>query len=211
MNNVELYDIILTTGPYCRSSYYIQVNNLKRFTSPFDWIGGLTFNSILHFIKTDFKDVFETIWECFDNDRRIWYDTKNGIRSMHNMNFLTPDLFREKLKQRWEKTKIVLTEGDDILLFSNRNVNLKDFEFFLNELCNLYKGNFTIINVIDFPKFEKKEIIINNRSKLINYSFADSFPQMNFLPPRPELEWKGNCVFWNQIMKTIALKEINNG
>ena len=56
MINTKKYDIIYSLGSNCACALYLNKNNLRATSGPFDWIDGITFKDRINFILNDFND-----------------------------------------------------------------------------------------------------------------------------------------------------------
>ena len=49
------YDIIYSIGSNCACALYLNQNDLRLTSGPFDWITGVDFNTKINFILEEFK------------------------------------------------------------------------------------------------------------------------------------------------------------
>lgn len=198
--------LYLSLGPTCQPVYYLEYFGLRKFSSPFDWLG-YNLDTAIKLYKSDFKSFFcEYIENESDSEYRNVTDTKNNILSMHN---ISKDIelkqsikeFKTKTKKRWRRLKKEASNSNLIVFLCAYKYDYEALKYFLYELADIFnKQKLMLINVNDSKKqHEKKVHKINNKMIVIEYFFYDN----------REEDWKGNVNEWYKIIQDIYIDKFN--
>jgi len=213
-----IFDIILSVGDACRPANYLKKHNLRFYANPLDWMMSYSLDTVIHLYETKFNDFFVDFVE--DKQKSLekncsWYiDNKNNIISMHYTDLESNNrLFRDKMKDRFEKINSILLNANKICFISNRAESIDVCKKFLEKMAEMYSGNITYINIKDnkdmsiaspIKRYEEK---ISDKLNIIEYEFNDIHPQGGDLKTN-RAAWTGNYVIWDNIMKEIAIKKM---
>lgn len=119
-NNSKIkINYVLTIGRRCNSTDYLRLNNLTKFSSPFDWLI-VDFDSALELISKEFSD--------FTQDILIYKHSKPAV--MHKINDA----------ERANKHLSILRSYPNIIHF-NRNFNKKTMRYNLNYVGDKIDSN----------------------------------------------------------------------
>ena len=145
------------------------------------------------------------------NDFWYFFDNRNKILSVHYDDIGTNnEMFREKMKKRFEQIDEILLNADKICFICNRNADIDVFKYFLNEIGKIYPGKITLINIrngnaypASYNCFEEK---ISEKLVFIEYEFEDIHPEGGDKKMNKEA-WKGNYIIWDTIMHKMSLSK----
>ncbi|MDR2767133.1 MAG: papain-like cysteine peptidase [Treponema sp.] len=220
VQNKFIFDIILSAGAGCRTAHYLKKHDLRFCANPLDWMTLYSLDTVIHLYKTNFDDFFKDFAE--DKQKSLeynghWYfDTRNNILSLHygdieNNN----ELFRKKMKDRFERMHEKLLAANKICFVSYRNDDIGVFRNFLNEMGKIYPGKITCINIrnneetVIPPPLKYFEEKISEKLELVEYEFKDIHPNGDDLKTNEDA-WIGNYIIWDNIMGKISLKKRMN-
>lgn len=203
-------DVVLSIGNHCQAAYYMQEYHLRKFASPIDWMKYYSLESLFQLFQSDFASFFSSYYEdtikAQDNGYCRWLvDTNNGMIARHHFLKQLPlesqfQSFREKQIKRFEKIKSYLKDSTNIVFVSCREDSLENLAKFLLNFQTLYKNaNLTIVNFRDDKeKTYKKTEIINDKAKIIEYCFDNTYPlkKNQTLDEIGGITWIGNYKKW---------------
>ena len=123
MTNTENNNIYIPIGEDCFSTIYLRDNNMRHFSTIFDWIV-LTPSTILNLFKTDFKDLLlkqnlrfiKNSTRRFKSAKLEVMDTKHNIFIPHFFNDIDNDYnnIYEKFNKRINRLNNILLENDNV-------------------------------------------------------------------------------------------------
>lgn len=202
-------DLVLSLGPACRPAYHLHKMNLRKFSSPFDWMMCYDLATVVFFFEHGFENFFKD-WKVDENhDGDCWrvVDNATGMVSLHHFPKVQPaenihTAFIEKMSKRFERTKQAISTANTVCFVSNRTDDMHEFENFLHKMCSLFPHkNFIIFNTIHSNKEYWKKIHISNAATIYNIYFSD----INKDGPKSPAGWMGNIGKWHKYISCITL------
>ena len=220
-NSIEplTVDCAFSMGSWCICARNLENNNLRRTSSPLDWMRDYSLDTIAHLFETKFKDFFENIAvteeKNYYNNRTV-YDTKNNIKSIHFMPSSVPfdqtyAEFKQAMSRRAQKVDKTLSSARSVLLVNCRcdnegvsqnstDTELKNFtQKFSKIYPNLKKIYLMDIHNDNDMKIRKRIVHNDKKIKIIQYKFKN-IDKKRFKP-----DWMGNQAAWKELMKHIHL------
>lgn len=182
-------DISISLGEYCRVAWYLSEYNLRKFSSPFDWMMHYKLKDIQEIFHNDFTTFFKNIKENkkYNASHRYIQDLNNGMVSIHDFDRdkSIESQYKEfinKMQKRFNRLKSSIINSKNILFVTHRNIDINEFKDFLFFMYNYHNANYTILNIrndtkqsiLDTPK--QKILKLNNNLSIIEYSFNDNTP-----------------------------------
>lgn len=182
-------DIAISLGDGCRAAHYLREYNLRKFSSPFDWMMCYTLKDIQEIFYNDFTTFFKNIKENkkYNASHRYIKDLNNGMVSIHDFDRdkSIESQYKEfinKMQKRFNRLKSSIINSKNILFVTHRNIDINEFKDFLFFMYNYHNANYTILNIrndtkqsiLDTPK--QKILKLNNNLSIIEYSFNDNTP-----------------------------------
>lgn len=202
-------DIVLSIGNHCQAAYYMDRYNLRRFSSPIDWMKNYSLDSIIALFNNDFRDFFANHYEdnikAKENGKCRWVvDKNNEMIARHHFLKELPleaqfDAFQTKQIQRFEKIRRYLNAAKNIVFVSCREDSIEELSKFLKKFQELYNANLTIVNFRnDKEKDYKKVVKIDDKLKIIEYCFDNTYPIKNNqnIKDIGEIVWIGHYKKW---------------
>lgn len=200
------FDVCFSLGRGCRVAYQLTRNFLRTFSSPLDWVVVNDLETVLHLFYTEFRDFFEQIEDDgVEGDHRRVKDVKNDILAPH-FGEIDETLeegqrrVRDKMQERFIRLNNAIHNANRVLLVAQWTYPISVMETFLIRFAEIYpKQELTLINVHssdDKVDFEKTEIQISDKLKLIQYVFEDT----NTCKP-----WIGNEENWRRALSEYEL------
>lgn len=216
-------DCVFPIGKDCRAAFYLRDCNLRFQASPLDWMLVRNFSKVIHLFETKFEDFLENVEEIpnqYCGNCKYVNDVANDILSMHHFEkdvpFEQEHLRVRNLMQKYaDEMDKILKKSNSICLICRRN-DVSDDELiqFLKDFGAIYENKqLYLIHTVqnkDFDKVKKDTIVVNDKSKIIRYTFNDETPVNN---PKNKPKWYGNYYVWEKIVNSINLnkdKEISD-
>lgn len=116
------YDYILNLGDTCFAATALNLARLRKFSGPFDWIGGANLDTRVEMMENKFKDFFNASdFEMCNNLPGRYYNTRTNMLFLHDFshdgNFESefPDV-RDKYRRRCDRFIKYLSSGRRVLL-----------------------------------------------------------------------------------------------
>ncbi|MGX2971199.1 DUF1796 family putative cysteine peptidase [Helicobacter sp. T3_23-1059] len=168
-------DLFISVGSACRPAHYLQKFNLRKFSSPFDWMMAYKLEYIAYFLKNDGADFFAKFEEIRKDESRYSHrfvqDTQTGMISMHDFSRdkSVEDYYPEfinKYKRRLANLKNALSNSKHIVFVGNRDNDLQDFQVFLDEMQKIHTAKYTFINVRHSKRSMTKRTMIGGGGEL---------------------------------------------
>lgn len=104
------YDCVFSLGEVCFCANYLRALSLRKFSSPFDWIAGATFNERMKFFLNGFEDYLNKEDLVYHGKRDfpepcdIYYNTRTHIIFNHDFPLAQPfDEAFSKVKERYNR------------------------------------------------------------------------------------------------------------
>lgn len=218
-------DCAFSIGGWCICAENLGMHNLRKMSSPLDWMRKYSLDTVATLFETKFKDFFKNVKvtkrpnEC---GARTIYDTKNHIESIHYISAYAPfdeayKEFKSVLERRAAKVDKAISSSKSILLLNcredhhgdSKNSTDRELTNFAKRFSKVYP-NLEKVYLIDVHndedmKIRKRTIYQDKKVKIIQYKFKN-IDNQNFYP-----DWLGNQKAWDKIMKHIHLtKNTNN-
>ena len=207
------FDYIMSLGNACRPAAALRRNNLRFYSSPFDWMMNYSLSTITDFFENGFHDFFINHIDLNmdkNNFRRI-QDVKTGMISMHSFPTDIPIeerylQFFEIMKRRFDRLKKIIHNSQEICFISNRDGQVKNIEKFLLDMDRLFPNKILVyINIENSVEIGISYKKIKTNCYIYNFHFNDVHPD-GAGPENPKF-WLGNTKEWDKILKKIQLRK----
>jgi hypothetical protein len=214
-------DLILSIGPSCRPAINLRSNHLREFSSPLDWVGAYSLDTVLHLFRVKFNDFFTEYEVDRENPQgapgklRVW-DTKNHIRTIHHIPenmWLSSSYpqFKEKMNTRAARLEARLQSASSIILVSEYTESKDDMSAFLRSFSDIYPHlKIKLINMrndeeMPYDEFRQEVIFDDGILSYVEYILNDTEQGVE--------KAAGNTFVWSKILSkyyTPALDAIRN-
>lgn len=217
IGNIKV-DCVISFGITCKVAENIKRNNLRFFSSPFDYVGYYTFDEAINLLQNHGKTFFSDyiLDSNYDTETTFGlYDRKTGMVSKHDFQKILPQqmnhvLFRDKYRRRFNRLDKILQDAKNICLVSQRQTSTKELENFIEKFLQMYNfENLYYVNIYDYNDNTIDEKIIKtekNNITILEYFFNDEHPNGRDKNKNPDY-WIGNIDYWNKILSKISLNE----
>ena len=208
--NIIHTDLITSMGAACRPAQALKRNNLRVFSSPFDWMMEYKLSTVIDFINNGFDKFFlqsQIIGTCGKN--HIVKDELTGMIAMHSfpkdktIEEFYPQ-FIYTMKKRFARL-INLFKEYTFCFLMNRN-DFNDIEEFIYSFEKKYRP-LKVINILD-NKIEENKIFKINNSIFYNIQFDDG--NINGRDRSNPDWWLGNVEKWDSVLSKIIIKRSFN-
>lgn len=217
----SICDFFLSIGPNCRPAFNLRSNHLREFSSPLDWTGAYSLDTVLHLFREKFNDFFAEYEIDRENPKgapgklRVW-DTKNHIRTIHHipenmwLNSSYPQ-FIEKMNTRAARLEARLQSASSIILVSGRTESKDDLSTFLRSFSDIYPHlKIKLINMrndeeMPYDDFRQEVIFDDGILSYVEYILNDTEQGVEMAA--------GNTFVWSKILSkyyTPGLDAIRN-
>lgn len=211
IDNISV-NCVVGFGLTCRTAQSLKRNNLRLFSSPFDWMLNFSLDDVIYMLENKgepfFADCYEDRNYSSDITRGI-VDKKTGTISMHDFpkNLpveQAPEFFRRKFKPKFQFLDFVLNSAKTICIITNREIQLEEMEDFIAKLTNIYTFDHIYhINIYDCPEESFQTIQKGNATYMIYY-FNDEHKDGRDSTVNP-LFWLGKTDYWDKILQKISI------
>ncbi len=207
------YDIVYSIGSNCACAIYLNKNNLRKISGPFDWLTGADFKSRIALILNDFDgfmniEDFEAVFQDRSVENEYYINKKTNFSFLHDFpkNVALKDCF-EEVKQKYDR-RIArfyrnINENSKVLLvwFSlDSKINDGELVDASNKLNKKFNKNIDILIIEHDEQLDHKTIKYNELSQnIMKYTL--------FAKKDDEVEGftRGNIKKCNQIFKKYYL------
>lgn len=211
-------DCIIGFGDGCRIAGNLKKNNLRFFSTPFDWQMKYNLETVLALLENKGKTFFKNYKLDSQYNRGIHLglvDTDNGMVSLHDFNKYFPKkineiIFKYKCRRRFNRLDKILKDAQNICIVTNRSIKTKEILSFIEKFSQLYTfKHLYYINIYennsnncykDLIKTEMDNITI------LEYYFNDEYPKGNNKEIKSNY-WLGNTDYWEKILSKITLNK----
>ena len=203
----QTVDFVISAGAECRAAYYTKRLNMRKFSSPCDWMKNYTLNDYLHILKTGGEEMFRCAH--FDHSTNGAIDKQNGMISLHDFAANIPleyqlPAFYEKIRRRTRNTIEKLNQSHAVGVIMHRTDPYSEIVHFAESLCDLFpKTLFHIINFRDIPKMTSIEIgdlVQTEHYTLQEAYFNDEHSDGRNQQEAPQV-WIGNKHVWLKLLR----------
>ena len=207
-------DFILSVGPACRPAWHLKCNNLRFFSSPFDWMARTKLETILYFIEQQNLNGFFQNREYLNKNRKttkVVRDKTFNIDSLHDFprSMKMADyypLFMEKMNRRFSRILMAFQKFNHITFLSYGR-DVEEIKHFLLGFDSIYKNKkLVFINVehnSSLSGIEKHLESVTPNISIQHVSFNDVHPNGN--TRQNPYKWRGNVECWNTICSDIVI------
>ena len=211
-------DCVIGFGDGCRVAGNLKKNNLRFFSTPFDWQMNYSLETVFNLLKEHGKKFFKNykLDSKYNKDKKLGIvDTKTGMISEHDFNKYLPNkinniLFKYKYRRRFKRLHKVLQNAQNICILTNRQITLQEILSFIQKFLQLYNFNHLyFINIYDTENKETNEQLIitkKNNITILEYYFNDEHPKGNNTKTNPDY-WFGYIEYWTKILSKIILNK----
>ena len=211
-------DCVISFGNGCRIAENLKKNNLRFFSTPFDWQMNYSLETVFNLLKEHGKNFFKNYkLDSYYNEGThlglVDIDTK--MVSLHDFSKYLPNkvneiLFKYKHKRRFKRLHKILQDAQNICIVTVRSITTQEILSFIEKFSQLYTfKHLYFINIYDTENKEKdEELIITNKDNvtILEYYFNDEHPNGNNKQTNPDY-WLGNIDYWNKILAKITLNK----
>ena len=201
-------DVVFSIGPACRPAYHLASNGFRKFAAPLDWQMGYSLETVLQLFKTGFYDFFVEIEEddSYEGEMRKVWDVRNKVCSIHHFSRdvdlkQNQEIFREKMRRRYERLDKKIKESSSIGLVCNRNLEIEQFKTFLLEFSQIYpQKKIILINIKNEDTKEKRieKYDVNENLEIHQYILFDEGESGTHW-------WIGNSENWYWVLNHYEL------
>ena len=211
-------DCVIDFGDGCRIAENLKKNNLRFFSTPFDWQMKYSLETVCTLLENKGKTFFNNykLNSKYNKGKKLGIvDTETGMVSEHDFYKYLPNkineiIFKYKYRRRFNRLDKILIDAQNICIVTNRSIKTKEILSFIENFLQLYTFNhlyfINIYNINDKQndeKFVKKE---KDNITIFEYSFNDEHPKGNNSKTNPNY-WLGNIDYWNKILSKITLNK----
>ena len=207
-------DVALSFGSSCRAADALKRNNLRFFSSPFDWLMKYKLDTVYDILK-DKGNNFLADYEEKDipNGTKYRYivSKSTGMIAMHHFyQHISLDeayfLFNETVKRRFKTLDKVLENAKTICIVTSRKSETEKIISFLDKFLELYE--FEKLYFINIYNDSNEEIIKTEYENAVIYQchFSDVHPDGSDKTKNKKF-WKGNIELWDSILNKVQLNQ----
>ena len=207
-------DCAVSLGKDCKVAEALRRNDLRKFSSPFDWLTDYSLENFYDFLVTNGKGLFKGIINIPKHDRKEGYtygvrDSETRILSMHD--FLTDIPFEKtyndaikKGHKRFVRLNRIFKKAQTVCFVSNRENEPDDFIKLGEKLNKRYR--FKKIYFVNVISNEEEAFKFYTKGNIVFYefSFNDVHEDGNDIKTNPYF-WKGNMKKWDNMLKHIHI------
>ena len=203
----QTVDFVISAGAECRAAYYTKRLNMRKFSSPCDWMKHYTLDDYLHVFETEGREMFQRAH--IDTLQQGVVDEQNAMISLHDFKLNLPleaqlPAFYKKMQRRAHNTIIRIHHSQSVGVVMHRTVPYPEIVQFAESLCRLFPHTrFHLVNFRDVPgmtSFEVGEPFQGERYTLQEVSFNDEHPDGRDWQATPQV-WVGNKPIWLKLLR----------
>ena len=211
-NDIYEYDFIFSVGNNCYTANILETLKIKKYSSPFDWLYGVTIYDNLDIIINKFNrfiDYDDLILSSQKPNSFTYKNKYNKLFFMHDFKSNKIDnaeylLVKEKYERRINRTLNYLTNNKVLMVHIVRAktfINLNDILNKINEIRKVYKNdNIDLLFIQHYPFKVKNRIIFTSINDTIHLYTLDNTPKGD------TPFWKGDIENTTKILKKYRLK-----
>ncbi len=211
-------DCVIGFGNGCTIAGNLNRNNLRFFSTPFDWLLDYSLENVYSLLENKGKNFFRNYKfnSKYNKGKKLGVvDTETGMISEHDYSKYLPKqindiFFKYKYKRRFKRLHKILQDAQNICIVTLRSITTQEILSFIDKFSQLYTfKHLYFINVYDTENKEKDEqLIITNKDNvtILEYYFNDEHPNGNNKQTNPDY-WLGNIDYWNKILAKITLNK----
>jgi hypothetical protein len=218
MSKKQKYDIIYSLGSDCACALYLNKNNLRSTSGPFDWVSNMSFNNRVQLILNDFKDYLKLsdLKNITPNDRV--HNTKYEVYINNKLECIFPHDFAIDIPFDKSYNEVLKKYQRRIDRFYN-NINQKPKVLLIWFSLNSVLSNQDILVANDklYNKFNKNIdlLIIEHNDDLLNKKMqinklTENITKINLFAKNQKHTTafsKGNIKLCNKIFKMYSLNK----
>lgn len=214
-------DVVVGFGAACRVAEALKRNNLRFFSSPFDWMMCYNLDTVISLLKKIknkkkprfFVNCREEKKYTTENCKGI-VDCDSGMVSMHDF---PKDMEIEKASKflylkyitRFKNLDTILKTANSICFLTDRNIPLDKMKSFAQSMRKLYKlKKIFYINIYDTcdANEESYERLEDEGVTYFIYRFNDEHKNGCDKKTNPDF-WRGNIDYWDKILNKVKLNK----
>ena len=142
------YDCVFSLGEVCFCANYLQALYLRKFSAPFDWVAGATFNERMQFILNGFENFLNKEDFIYHGKREypepcnIYYNTRTHIVFNHDFPLLKsfdeayPDV-KERYDRRIKHMYELMNKAKKVLIVYMERADTQSGVSSDDELCHM--------------------------------------------------------------------------
>ena len=211
-------DCVIGFGDDCKIAQNLKINNLRFFSTPFDWMFNYCLKDIISLLKNKGKTFFENyILDSQYNKKNHLglVDTDTGMISEHDFSKYLPNkindiFFKYKYGRRFKRLDKVLQDAQNICIVTAHKIKTEEILCFIEQFLQLYTfKHLYFINIYDTKNKETDEQLIKTQKDnvtILEYYFNDEHPNGNNKQTN-SYYWLGNVDYWNKILSKITLNK----
>ncbi len=149
-------DCIIGFGDGCRIAGNLKKNNLRFFSTPFDWQLNYSLETVFTLLENKGKTFFNNykLNSKYNKGKKLGLvDTNNGMVSIHDFSKYLPNkineiIFKYKYRRRFNRLDKILKDAQNICIVTNRSIKSKVFDaicfpLYSFKIYSLLKNNFS--------------------------------------------------------------------
>lgn len=211
-------DCIIGFGDGCRIAGNLKKNNLRFFSTPFDWQLNYSLETVFTLLENKGKAFFNNykLNPKYNKGKKLGLvDTDTGMVSEHDFYKYLPNkineiIFRYKYRRRFNRLDKILKDAQNICIVTNRLIKTKEILSFIEKFSQLYTfKHLYYINIYENSSKNEYEDLIKTEIKnitILEYYFNDEYPKENDNEIKSNY-WLGNIDYWGKILSKITLNK----
>ncbi|NDY57945.1 hypothetical protein G3N56_14510 [Desulfovibrio sulfodismutans] len=199
----KTYDLVLSSGPACTPAVSLDLNKLRIFSTPHEYMMNYSLDALAELFETGFCNYFTDItFEGIHSDNYKVKDNISGMVSIHHFPIslereegLTK--FYEESKRRIIRLYQLLNMADRVLFVSNRNCSVQELTAFRDRISSIFPK--IDINCLDVKSAPVAELTIVEIDEHTSQCLFHDIPTDKMRP------WVGNRTAWTELLSRITL------
>ena len=132
-------DCVIGFGDGCRIAQNLKINNLRFFSTPFDWLMKYSLETVFTLLKNKGKFFFKNykLASSYNRGNHLGLvDTDTEMISLHDFNKYLPNeinriIFKYKHKRRFKRLDKILKNAQNICIITTRQIKTKEILLFV--------------------------------------------------------------------------------
>ena len=213
INNIKA-DCILNFGAECRISMALKRQELRYFSSPFDWVRNYDLDVVIKLLRNKGDKFFA---DCYEHEtlknkyKRIIIDRATGMMSVHDYPIElsmdnAPEFYKAKFTKRFKRLhqELLLAKQPCFILYGIKDIEI--IENFISQIKMLYNFSYIyIVNAVDDNQ-EYCEYTKLTDADVYSFYFNDEHENGRDRNLNPDY-WLGNIAYWDKILSKLSLNK----
>lgn len=200
------FNCIVSLGNGCRVAAHLKNNNLRHFSSPFDWFWNFSLSHVVDILENGPKRLFNR-FEIIGKTDKNWHvkDKDIGIISMHDfpVHLSIEDhyiFFYKSIVVKYNNLINEIRNNNLILFIMSERKDDRDINYFRDYIYNRFnkRAYFLVVNN------DARNIIFYKPSLHTYILYVNDINEHGDHKSNPRF-WLGNIELWNKICRNISL------